>query len=76
MQLKDCDGVHFLDFLKVFDSGLSMGFSVSYFVISGVDVILIACAINFHSLKENLEVAKIMFVLGTNYSLDVQNSSR
>ena len=65
-----------MDLLKIFDGRLSMGFSVSDFVISGVDVILIACAINFHGLKEYLKVAKIMFVLGTDYSLDVQNSGR
>ena len=43
----DSDGVHFADVLELFDGSLSMGFIVSQFVISGIDIILVAGAINF-----------------------------
>ena len=53
-----------------------MRFFVPNLVISIIDVIFVACAIDFHSLKENFKVRKIVLVLATNYSLDVENSGR
>ena len=75
-QLEDCDGVHFLNFLELSDGRLSMRFFVPNLVISIIDVIFVACAIDFHSLKENLKVRKIVLVLATDNSLEIENSGR
>ena len=73
-QLQDCDRVHFRNALELFDSRLPMGFAVSNLVVPHIDIIFIACAVDFQCLKESLEVGIIMFVLGTDYLLDVEDS--
>ena len=45
-------------------------------VISNIDVIFVARAIDLHRLKENSKVVEIMLVLSTDYSLDIENSGR
>ena len=71
----DRDGVHFLNIPELADGRLSVRFVVPDPVISRVDVILVACAIDFQSLKERLEPGKIVLVLATDHSLDVENPS-
>ena len=73
-QLLDCDGVHFLDVLELSHGRLPMRFLVPNFVISRINIIFVACAIDFQCLKESFEVGIIMFVLGTDYLLDVEDS--
>ena len=51
-----------------------MRFIVSNLVVSHIDIIFIACAVDFQCLKESFKVGIIMFVLGTDYLLDVEDS--
>ena len=74
-QLLDCDGVHFLDVLELSHGRLSMRFLVPNFVISRINIIFVACAIDFQRLQESFKFRKIVFELAADYSLNIENSS-